>query len=191
MKAGAGGGHPSIRAIRTAGLTRIAGMTARRRGTMCVPSRAEKSNRCAELSGDRLGRKLSAFVRARRLLRRSPTANAFRGILVGTETADDAAVYQLNETQAVIATTDFFMPIVDDPFDFGRIAATNASTSRIGVSCPLTPLVTISRAPPASVAITGVPANIDSTMTRPNGSGEVEQCATTSQATINAATSST
>lgn len=47
-------------------------------------------------------------------------------LLVGIETADDAAVYQLNEEQAIIATTDFFMPIVDDPFDFGRIAATNA-----------------------------------------------------------------
>jgi selenide,water dikinase len=47
-------------------------------------------------------------------------------LLVGIETADDAAVYKLNDTQALIATTDFFMPIVDDPFDFGRIAATNA-----------------------------------------------------------------
>jgi selenide,water dikinase len=47
-------------------------------------------------------------------------------LLVGIETADDAAVYRLNDTQALIATTDFFMPIVDDPFDFGRIAATNA-----------------------------------------------------------------
>ncbi len=49
-----------------------------------------------------------------------------RELLVGLETADDAAVYQLNEEQALIATTDFFMPIVDDPHDFGRIAATNA-----------------------------------------------------------------
>jgi len=47
-------------------------------------------------------------------------------LLVGIETADDAAVYQLNDEQALVATTDFFMPIVDDPFDFGRIAATNA-----------------------------------------------------------------
>lgn len=47
-------------------------------------------------------------------------------LLVGIETADDAAVYQLNDELALIATTDFFMPIVDDPFDFGRIAATNA-----------------------------------------------------------------
>ena len=47
-------------------------------------------------------------------------------LLVGIETSDDAAVYELNERQAVVATTDFFMPIVDDPFDFGAIAATNA-----------------------------------------------------------------
>ena len=47
-------------------------------------------------------------------------------LLVGIETSDDAAVYQINESQAIVATTDFFMPIVDDPFDFGKIAATNA-----------------------------------------------------------------
>jgi selenide,water dikinase len=47
-------------------------------------------------------------------------------LLVGIESSDDAAVYQLNERQAIVATTDFFTPIVDDPFDFGRIAATNA-----------------------------------------------------------------
>ncbi|MBC7665170.1 MAG: selenide, water dikinase SelD [Caulobacter sp.] len=47
-------------------------------------------------------------------------------LMVGIETADDAAVWKLNDTQALIATTDFFMPIVDDPSDFGRIAATNA-----------------------------------------------------------------
>ncbi len=50
----------------------------------------------------------------------------YANLLVGTETSDDAAVYRLNDEQAIIATTDFFMPIVDDPFDFGRIAATNA-----------------------------------------------------------------
>ena len=49
-----------------------------------------------------------------------------RQLLVGIETSDDAAVYQINEDQAIVATTDFFMPIVDDPFDFGAIAATNA-----------------------------------------------------------------
>lgn len=47
-------------------------------------------------------------------------------LLVGTESSDDAAVYRLNDSQALVATTDFFTPIVDDPHDFGRIAATNA-----------------------------------------------------------------
>src|SRR5688572_6533849 len=47
-------------------------------------------------------------------------------LLIGIETRDDAAVYQISEDHAVVATTDFFMPIVDDPFDFGAIAATNA-----------------------------------------------------------------
>ncbi|MDO8374631.1 MAG: selenide, water dikinase SelD, partial [Polaromonas sp.] len=55
-----------------------------------------------------------------------PGLNIPPQLLVGIETADDAAVYQLNDEQALIATTDFFMPIVDDPYDFGRIAATNA-----------------------------------------------------------------
>jgi selenide,water dikinase len=60
------------------------------------------------------------------LLRRSTPRATFAQLLVGTETADDAAVYRLNDEQAVVATTDFFMPIVDDPFEFGRIAAANA-----------------------------------------------------------------
>ena len=47
-------------------------------------------------------------------------------LMVGIETADDAAVYKLNDSQALVATTDFFTPIVDNPYDFGRIAATNA-----------------------------------------------------------------
>jgi selenide,water dikinase len=49
-----------------------------------------------------------------------------RDLLVGIETSDDAAVFRINDEQAIVATTDFFMPIVDDPFDFGAIAATNA-----------------------------------------------------------------
>lgn len=60
------------------------------------------------------------------ILKKSTGFPAPRELLVGIETSDDAAVYQLNDEQALIATTDFFMPIVDDPFDFGRIAATNA-----------------------------------------------------------------
>ncbi len=55
-----------------------------------------------------------------------PQAGLFPDLMVGLESSDDAAVYRLNDSQAIIATTDFFMPIVDDAFDFGRIAATNA-----------------------------------------------------------------
>lgn len=60
------------------------------------------------------------------ILKNSSNLPIPKELLVGIETADDAAVYLLNDEQALIATTDFFMPIVDDPFDFGRIAATNA-----------------------------------------------------------------
>lgn len=60
------------------------------------------------------------------ILSRSPAAGAFPDLLVGNESSDDAAVYRINDTQAIVATTDFFTPIVDDAYDFGRIAATNA-----------------------------------------------------------------
>ena len=60
------------------------------------------------------------------ILARAPQGLVPPELLVGTETADDAAVYRLNDSQALVATTDFFTPIVDDPHDFGRIAATNA-----------------------------------------------------------------
>jgi len=60
------------------------------------------------------------------ILASSPVRGLPEALMVGTETADDAAVYKLNDSQALIATTDFFTPIVDDPYDFGRIAATNA-----------------------------------------------------------------
>jgi selenide,water dikinase len=60
------------------------------------------------------------------ILSAAPIRGLPKDLLVGTETADDAAVYRLNDTQALVATTDFFTPIVDDPYDFGRIAATNA-----------------------------------------------------------------
>ena len=61
-----------------------------------------------------------------KILAKSAPGLVPKQLLVGIETADDAAVYQINDTQAIVATTDFFMPIVDDPFDFGAIAATNA-----------------------------------------------------------------
>jgi selenide,water dikinase len=76
-------------------------------------------------------------------------------LLVGIETADDAAVYQLNDSQALVATTDFFMPIVDDPFDFGRIAATNA----------LSDVYAMGAKPILALALVGMPINVLSTQT--------------------------
>jgi selenide, water dikinase len=76
-------------------------------------------------------------------------------LLVGIETADDAAVYQLNDEQALIATTDFFMPIVDDPFDFGRIAATNA----------ISDVYAMGGKPILALALVGMPINVLSTHT--------------------------
>ncbi len=76
-------------------------------------------------------------------------------LLVGIETADDAAVYQLNDEQALIATTDFFMPIVDDPFDFGRIAATNA----------ISDVYAMGGTPILALALVGMPINVLSTAT--------------------------
>ncbi|MCG7391636.1 selenide, water dikinase SelD [Microvirga sp. ACRRW] len=75
--------------------------------------------------GGGCGCKLAPAV-LQQLLSEQPVAGPFKNLLVGTETADDAAVWQLDENTCIIATTDFFMPMVDDPFDFGRIAATNA-----------------------------------------------------------------
>lgn len=70
-------------------------------------------------------------------------------LMVGIETADDAAVYRLNDEQALIATTDFFMPIVDDPFDFGRIAATNA----------ISDVYAMGGTPIMALALVGMPVN--------------------------------
>lgn len=75
--------------------------------------------------GGGCGCKLAPAV-LREILKGMPQAAAFANLMVGTETSDDAAVWRLNDSQALVATTDFFMPVVDDPFDFGRIAATNA-----------------------------------------------------------------
>ena len=75
--------------------------------------------------GGGCGCKLSPSV-LHDILAMTPAIAAFPNLMVGTETGDDAAVYRLNDAQALVATTDFFTPIVDDPYDFGRIAATNA-----------------------------------------------------------------
>ena len=71
-------------------------------------------------------------------------------LLVGIETADDAAVYQINASQALVATTDFFMPIVDDPVDFGRIAATNA----------ISDVYAMGGTPIMALALVGMPINV-------------------------------
>ncbi|MCK9283937.1 MAG: selenide, water dikinase SelD [Rhodocyclaceae bacterium] len=75
--------------------------------------------------GGGCGCKISPAVLSR-LLAESPLPVPSADLLVGRESSDDAAVYRLNDEQAIVATTDFFTPIVDDPYDFGRIAATNA-----------------------------------------------------------------
>src|SRR5215468_1927626 len=75
--------------------------------------------------GGGCGCKLAPSV-LQQLLSSQASAQPFAQLLIGTETGDDAAVWKLDDNTCVIATTDFFMPMVDDPFDFGRIAATNA-----------------------------------------------------------------
>lgn len=71
-------------------------------------------------------------------------------LLVGNETRDDAAVYDLGNGSAVVSTTDFFMPIVDDPFTFGRIAATNA----------ISDIYAMGGKPIMAIAILGWPVNV-------------------------------
>lgn len=75
--------------------------------------------------GGGCGCKLAPSV-LRNLLAGHPSTTPFKQLLVGTETGDDAAVWQVDDHTCIVATTDFFMPVVDDPTDFGRIAATNA-----------------------------------------------------------------
>src|SRR4051794_13141521 len=72
-----------------------------------------------------------------------------QALLGGIETSDDAAVYQINEQQAIVATTDFFMPIVDDPYDFGAIAATNA----------ISDVYAMGGTPLFALALVGMPVN--------------------------------
>ena len=84
------------------------------------------------------------------ILSKTPAAAAFPDLLVGAETSDDAAVWKLNESQAIVATTDFFMPVVDDPHDFGRIAATNA----------LSDIYAMGARPLFALAIVGMPVNV-------------------------------
>jgi selenide,water dikinase len=81
------------------------------------------------------------------ILKGMPATAAFPDLMVGTDTSDDAAVWRLNANQALVATTDFFMPVVDDPFDFGRIAATNA----------LSDVYAMGATPILALAIVGMP----------------------------------
>jgi len=83
------------------------------------------------------------------LLADQPAAQLYKQLLVGTETSDDAAVWQVDDNTCVIATTDFFMPMVDDPFDFGRIAATNA----------ISDVYAMGGKPIMALAILGMPVN--------------------------------
>ena len=96
--------------------------------------------------GGGCGCKLAPAV-LREIMAKMPAAAAFPNLLVGTETSDDAAVWRLNDSQALVATTDFFMPMVDDPFDFGRIAATNA----------LSDIYAMGATPILALAIVGMP----------------------------------
>ncbi|GLU31824.1 selenide, water dikinase SelD [Trinickia caryophylli] len=106
--------------------------------------------RLTELShGGGCGCKIAPGVLAE-LLKRTTPQPLFADLLVGSETADDAAVYRLNDEQAIVATTDFFMPIVDDPYDFGRIAATNA----------LSDIYAMGGKPLFALAIVGMPINV-------------------------------
>ncbi len=84
------------------------------------------------------------------ILAQTPVAAALPQLMVGTETSDDAAVWKLNDDQAIVATTDFFMPVVDDPYDFGRIAATNA----------LSDIYAMGARPLFALAIVGMPVNV-------------------------------
>ena len=116
---------------------------------------AEKAVRLTSLShGGGCGCKIAPGVLAE-ILKSSTGFPVPKELLVGIETADDAAVYQLNDEQALIATTDFFMPIVDDPFDFGRIAATNA----------ISDVYAMGGRPIMALALVGMPINVLSTQT--------------------------
>jgi selenide, water dikinase len=110
----------------------------------------DKPVRLTSLShGGGCGCKIAPGVLAE-ILKSSTGFTVPKALLVGIETADDAAVYQLNDEQALIATTDFFMPIVDDPFDFGRIAATNA----------ISDVYAMGGTPIMALALVGMPINV-------------------------------
>jgi len=94
-------------------------------GDLVIPTAHEGVRLTSLAHGGGCGCKLAPSV-LQELLSNSPIALPYAKLLVGNETGDDAAVWQVDEHTCIVATTDFFMPIVDDPVDFGRIAATNA-----------------------------------------------------------------
>lgn len=98
--------------------------------------------------GGGCGCKIAPSVLAE-MLAAMPRPASYPNLLVGTESSDDAAVYKLNESQAIVVTTDFFMPIVDDARDFGRIAATNA----------LSDIYAMGAVPILALAVVGMPVN--------------------------------
>jgi len=116
--------------------------------TTAVPAPATEV-RLTQLShGGGCGCKIAPGV-LRKALEGMGTGFPHPALMVGNETSDDAAVMRLNDEQALIATTDFFMPIVDDPYDFGRIAATNA----------LSDVYAMGGMPTLALAIVGMPIN--------------------------------
>jgi len=117
--------------------------------TVTTPSAPDQALKLTAFShGGGCGCKIAPGVLAQ-ILKSSSGFPVPPQLLVGIETADDAAVYQLNDEQALIATTDFFMPIVDDPYDFGRIAATNA----------ISDVYAMGGTPIMALALVGMPIN--------------------------------
>jgi selenide, water dikinase len=118
--------------------------------------------------GGGCGCKLAPSV-LQQILADQPAAQPYQQLLVGTETGDDAAVWQLEDGTCIIATTDFFMPMVDDPRDFGRIAATNAVSD----------VYAMGGGPIMALAIVGMPVDkVPPAMVREILEGGAEVCAT-------------
>jgi selenide, water dikinase len=121
---------------------------------MNAPEKPKEPRLTALSHGGGCGCKIAPGVLAQ-ILKGTTAMPIPKELMVGIETADDAAVYKLNDEQALIATTDFFMPIVDDPFDFGRIAATNS----------ISDVYAMGGKPILALALVGMPINMLSPQT--------------------------
>jgi selenide,water dikinase len=118
--------------------------------TISASTQAQVPKRLTELAhGGGCGCKIEPAVLSE-ILAKMPAGVLPKELLVGTETSDDAAVWLLNEKQALVATTDFFMPVVDDPYEFGRIAATNA----------ISDIYAMGAKPIFALALVGMPVNV-------------------------------